>query len=751
MTTQILNGIRIIDLTSGIAGPVASMLLAESGAEVIKIENPEYCPDREKPGFAVWNRSKKSCAINIETEMEKLDHLLESADVLVHDLNPSRAKSLKLDDHALHQRMPHLIVSHISGFPLGHLQEELPPNDTLVLAEAGIMDEQKGSVRDGPIFIRFPLGSWGAAYLAANGILARLICRDRSGDIGPAHTSLLQGALIPMAMHWSRAETPSDVLTMGMPKDGLPSMFECADGVWLHLMAPPDETPLMKQALEALGPDKVDELNKVFDNSWMGFANFGANWHIFKTRPHKEWLEDLWANDIPVQPATPMGEIYFDEQAQANNYVLDVDDPKWGATRQPGHPFTTTPPSKVQNPAPILGADTESALAPGPKKHISNKASKSLKYPLSGVKVLDFGNFLAGPLAAMQLSDLGADVIKVEATTGDMMRGTEGAFAGCQRGKRSLALQLKDPQAKKILEKLVKWADIVHHNLRMPAATRLGLDYETLKGYNPNIVYCHVSSYGPKGPRKDWPGYDQLFQASCGWEYEGAGEGNPPIWHRFGMMDHQCAMSSLTATLLGLYHRDKTGQGQFVASSLLGGSLLTVSETIIGPDGKLTPFERLDKNQTGISPYNRIYKCADDDWVAVLASTTLEQTSLLEALGARSTDELEARFSELSADDALSRLASSNVSSAPVRLDQGKAFFDQEANIRCNLVAEYPHVTYGRFEQPGSFWNFGNLDVKLDRAPPGLGQHSHEILSELGYTETEIATFAENGLIKTLS
>src|SRR5438034_7527759 len=107
---------------------------------------------------------------------------------------------------------------------------------------------------------------------------------------------------------------------------------------------------------------------------------------------------------------------------------------------------------------------------------------------------------------------------------------------------------------------------------------------------NPRLVYCHVSSYGPRGPRRDWPGFDQMFQASCGWELEGAGVGNKPIWHRFGMMDHQAAMASLLATLSGVYARDRTGEGQFVATSLLGACLLTVGETIVLPDGTLAPY-----------------------------------------------------------------------------------------------------------------------------------------------------------------
>ena len=178
------------------------------------------------------------------------------------------------------------------------------------------------------------------------------------------------------------------------------------------------------------------------------------------------------------------------------------------------------------------------------------------------MRVVDLGSYLAGPLGPMLLADLGADVIKVEPPTGDAMRWNEASFEGCQRGKRSLVLDLRDPAQRPLLERLVASADVVHHNIRLPAATRIGVDPATLRAVHPDLVFCHVSLYGPEGPRADWPGYDQLFQSIAGWESEAAGRDNPPMWHRFGMMDHQAASASVVATLLALYHRERTGRGR---------------------------------------------------------------------------------------------------------------------------------------------------------------------------------------------
>jgi crotonobetainyl-CoA:carnitine CoA-transferase CaiB-like acyl-CoA transferase len=362
--------------------------------------------------------------------------------------------------------------------------------------------------------------------------------------------------------------------------------------------------------------------------------------------------------------------------------------------------------------------------------------------------VLDLGSYLAGPYGPMLLADLGADVIKVETTSGDAMRPTGWAFAGCQRGKRGVALDLKSPATRPALEALVRWADVVHHNLRMPAARRLGLDYETLRPLNPEMVYCHTSSYGPRGPRADWPGYDQLFQAQCGWEVLGAGAGNPPMWHRFGFMDHQCALASVVATLLALYQRGQTGQGQFVTASLLGSGALTTSETYRTADGDLAPFAGIDRDQTGTGPAYRMMQLADG-WIAVAARTPAQQIALCSVAGTHDVYQVPAALSDRYCDDVLHQLERAGVPCEPVRLRQRFPFFDDPANRSAGLVAEYHHAEFGKLEQPGAMWYFGDLGVRMDYAPPALGEHTAEVLREMGLSGDEIDNLTAAGVAKT--
>jgi crotonobetainyl-CoA:carnitine CoA-transferase CaiB-like acyl-CoA transferase len=626
------------------------------------------------------------------------------------------------------------------------------------------MGEQMGVRDEGPTFLRLPVGSWGAAWLAAGGVLARLRARERDGVGGPAHTSLLQGMLAPMMQYWAHATQPSASFARGLPRNLLPGLFECGDGAWIHMMGSfdrvaelPEEQAALAQAAPAERQRVARELARYVAPPTLSRDPAGMA-AAFRQRPAAEWLEILWRNDVAVQLCALPGRVLSDPQARENGYVAEIDDSEVGRVTQAGIPYEVSPPSRVRGPAPALGQHTREVLAEAAQlsgarsaaaagvRAPSDAARGVRPGPLAGIRVLDFGNYLAGPFAPMLMADLGATVIKLEATTGDQMRPVERSFCGCQRGKRSIAVDLKSPESRPILEALVQRSDIVHHNLRLPAARKLRIDCDSLRALKPDLVYCHTSSYGPRGPRADWPGYDQLFQACSGWEVAGAGPGNPPIWHRMGMMDHQNAFASLFATLLALREKERSGRGQFLKASILGAAVLTASELFLRADGSLPDFPGVDAAQTGISPAYRIYEVADG-WVALAALGDVRMQSLLCVAGVRAAEELERALRPRKQAELLAALERAGVPCEAVRSGQEQEFFERPEHRAGGLVARYPHSTMGEMEQVGAYWNLVDLPLALERPPPALGEHTAEILRELGQGQAQIDDWVARGIV----
>jgi crotonobetainyl-CoA:carnitine CoA-transferase CaiB-like acyl-CoA transferase len=361
--------------------------------------------------------------------------------------------------------------------------------------------------------------------------------------------------------------------------------------------------------------------------------------------------------------------------------------------------------------------------------------------------VLDVGMYVAGPLGPRLLADLGADVVKIEPVDGgDRVRVFEAQYVGVNRGKRSVALDLGDPRSRPVLERLIGWADVVHHNMRLPAAAKLGLDYDTVHALNQRAVVCHVSAYGHAGEKANWPGYDPTASAASGWALESGSRGGQPLWYRFGIWDVQAAMSSVMPTLMAVLRREATGEGAFVSVSMLGIAALTNSETMLDGAGELAPYPKIDDDQTGLGPDYRIYRMADEEWVAVCALDD-EQPAVVRAIAGVITDgELPAALAGRAAEGFLKELEDAGVPAERVRRDDERRFFDTEGGPG-GLATRCHHPHYGQVEQPGRLWEFGDLELRLDVPPPMLGQHTVEVLRGLGIAREEIDDLLDAGVV----
>ena len=304
----------------------------------------------------------------------------------------------------------------------------------------------------------------------------------------------------------------------------------------------------------------------------------------------KEWKRDdivaeFQEHNHAIEAIISADDQFAHPQLIANDMVETVVDPDVGETTQIG-----TPLHMFGTPAAIQG--------PQPTRRRAQRRDPEGARPvnaLEGVRLIDFGQYLAGPFGPMVIGDLGADVIKVEPVTGDGMRMAGKPFFGCQRGKRDIALNIKDPRGRALALELVATADIVHHNMTAGVATKLGIDYAACKAVKPDIVYCNTWAYGLEGPLARFGGLDPLYQASSGLEYESAAvrEGNTPLYYRFGMCDASNAMLSVVAVLGALYHRKRTGEGQELWTSLFdGGAIFTSDAHLVGGTPAPRPASR---------------------------------------------------------------------------------------------------------------------------------------------------------------
>jgi crotonobetainyl-CoA:carnitine CoA-transferase CaiB-like acyl-CoA transferase len=387
---------------------------------------------------------------------------------------------------------------------------------------------------------------------------------------------------------------------------------------------------------------------------------------------------------------------------------------------------------------------------------------------LSGVVVVDFGQYLAGPFGPMIMSDLGADVIKVEPVHGDTMRMAGKPFFGCQRGKRAIAVDLKSPAGLEIGLELVARADIVHHNMTAGVADKLGIGYADCKRVKPDVVYCNTWAYGLEGPLAKFGGLDPLYQASSGLEYEAGAThtGNDPLYYRFGMCDAANAMLSVVGSLAALYHQRVTGEGQELWTSLMDGGAVYASDALL-VNGEAVDRPRLDQGLHGFDACYRLYE-TQDGWIQIAAVKESEWVALCGALGVPELAD-DARFAvaslrrenraELEALLAPRFLTRTSLSTSfalddagvpnevPVDTHGGDLVLNDADNVRLGMVAEYEHPMMGLMRQFGELVQFSDAPSTIDTAPPLVGQHTREILEWLGRDAATIGALKADGVV----
>src|SRR5438128_382650 len=393
----------------------------------------------------------------------------------------------------------------------------------------------------------------------------------------------------------------------------------------------------------------------------------------------------------------------------------------------------------------------------------------------SGLKVVDLASFIAGPSAAVILSDFGADVIKVEPPTGDLWRMVYKVppqphardnypWHLNNRNKRGMAVDLKSPDAVKILERLVRWADVMIVNTPHPARKRLKLEYDDVAAWNPRLIYADLTGDGEKGPDANLPGFDiTAYWARSGLLSLTRDAGAPPTLPVAGSGDHATAVGIYSAIVTALYRRERTGKGSYVTTSLLAEGVWSASVSIQAALAGAKFYGLHDRKNPANAALN-VYRAADDTWF-VLIVTPDKLAALAKAIG-RPDLLTDARFSDPAK-------LTANMPQLTAILDEA---FGAQPMAHWYEVFNGVHITFGAVRGPQEVINdpqlrANDIVVPLEgaggkltstisspiqvhgvakvpaRRAPNLGEHNEEILRELGFDAKDIDGLRASGAV----
>ena len=390
--------------------------------------------------------------------------------------------------------------------------------------------------------------------------------------------------------------------------------------------------------------------------------------------------------------------------------------------------------------------------------------------PLEGVRVLDISTMLAAPYGATLLGDMGADVIKIESHYGDESRhlgprrGTERSpFLSLNRNKRDMVLDLQQEAAQEVFAKMVKTADVLISNVREPALSKLGLNYEQVKAHKPDIVWIGVTAFGPDGPYAGRPGIDFLAQGYTGVLALNGEPDGAPVRTGFPAVDVMTSLRVSNAALAALRVRDRSGAGQRIEISLLD-ALMHAQASSIGPylTANFTPVRTGNRSlyfaPSGCYPtkdgkyvvittpaekfFGKLCRALDVDW---------DSQDRFKSIDARLANEdeldavLSARTREFNREELVKMLIAADVLTAPI--NEVEDVVKDEQILHNQMIVSTDHPTLGKVDVTGMPIKFYGTPGSIRMHPPLLGEHTHELLRELGYSTEDISRLQNQGVV----
>jgi crotonobetainyl-CoA:carnitine CoA-transferase CaiB-like acyl-CoA transferase len=748
-TMGALHGIRVVDFGQWIAGPLAAMLLADQGAEVVHVDPPGG-PRWPTRANATFNRGKTGLALDLArpADRDRARRLVDGADVVIENFRPAVMERHGLGAPELTARQPRLIYCSLPGFASDDPRAALPAWEGLVAAATGVYQPT-----DDPRFTAVPISSTFGALAASVAIVMALIARERDG--------LGQRIEVPLFDATFLAIGASGLLVNGKPEGGRPDdpwagLFECADGRWVRLSLATFR--FLQRFVEAAGmtdwiargyvdPERPGRLARGTPLRERQQAELAA---LLRSRPASEWEALGRRAEVPLTLVRTSAEWLATEHATTAGLVTEIDDPVLGRTVQPGAAVRLLGTPAVIRPrsssAGSLDAWEQPSTAPdGGRPRVASA--------LEGFRVVDLTQVLAGPTAGRTLAEFGAEVVKINNPS------EEGAgyrwqvhryHTDVNRGKRSILLDLKTPGGREVAGRLIDRADVVLQNFRLGVAERLGVGYEQLRARRPDLVYGSISFYGYGGPWERGPGYEPNAQAATGMSARIGGTSGPPGPQPFAPNDYACGLLGALAVGLALFHRQRTGRGQHVQTSLAAAATLLQAAYLQHYEGK-TWDEPSGPESRGWSALQRLYRAADG-WL-FLGATESQRPRLGQLTGTPDVERLEGPDLERALERALATRPVDEWTKILGAASIGAHRVVPAAQVMQDPWAVAHGLSLTRVHAGGAAITTIGPPARLTRTPvvpgrpaPPPGADAREILTEIGMA-AELRELVERGTV----
>ncbi|MEU6700550.1 CoA transferase [Pseudonocardia sp. NPDC046786] len=562
-----LTGVRVLDLGHHVAGPLTALLLADQGADVVRVTRPG-----SGPADPFLDRGKRRIELDLKTPhgRDTARALAAVADVLVENFRPGVTDRLGLGPEQLRAANPGLVYCAIPGFGSADPRAGVPGWEGVIAAATGNCRPRAGNAPPGrdperPTYTAIPVASNFAAFCSAVAIVAALTGRHRTGLGDRLEISLYA------AMFEAVGGSGAYPVATGLPPERAISTlgsgcYRSADGRYVQFNPIGATNRFLRWFLDAAGVGHwiaeglADRARGAADPGPLRERLTG----LFASRPAAEWEDLAAAAGVPLSMVRTTAEWMASPQAVADRQAVTVTDPVRGALTVPGAAVVLDgTPDPTGRAAPAGTADPDEVLAGWGRPADREVAAvtpaapgSGADAPYAGLRVLDLTQILAGPSAGRVLAEFGADVTKI-----NVPQRRIGAHGVVNRGKRTVLLDITSEAGEQVLWHLIERSDVLTHNLPAPTARRYGLSHDHLAARRPELVHVSVSCYGGSGPWAGRRGYETQGQAATGLAERTGGTHGPAVLGPYNVLDYGTGMLAAFAVALGAHRRITTGRG----------------------------------------------------------------------------------------------------------------------------------------------------------------------------------------------